>query len=55
MSKKNKPAVRSRVAVTRLTEQEFRELLFASSRQDLSFSDFLRTAALEKARSFVDG
>lgn len=38
---------RSRVAVTRLTEREFHRLLELASRQDMSFSDLLRAAALE--------
>lgn len=46
-----RPERRSRVAVTRLTEKEFHELLEASAKYDMSFSDFLRTAALIMARS----
>lgn len=46
-----RPERRSRVAVTRLTEKEFHELLEASAKLDMSFSDLLRTAALLLARS----
>lgn len=46
-----KPERRTRVAVTRLTEREFHELLEAAAKFDMSFSDFLRQAALIMARS----
>ena len=46
-----KPEKRTRVAVTRLTEKEFHEILSAAAKFDMSFSDFLRKAALILARS----
>lgn len=46
-----KPERKTRVVVTRITEKEFHELLEAAARFDMSFSDFLRQAALIMARS----
>lgn len=48
---KERPEKRSRVAVTRLTEKEFYELLKAAERFHMSFSDFLRISALNFARN----
>lgn len=46
-----KPERKTRVAVTRITEKEFHELLKAAEHFDMSFSEFLRQAALSMARS----
>ena len=43
---KDKTKVRSRVIVTNVTEQEFHEIIRAASKMDMSFSSFLRKAAL---------
>lgn len=47
---KDKTKVRSRVIVTNVTEQEFHEIIKAAGKMDLSFSSFLREAALILAR-----
>lgn len=46
-----KPDRKTRVVVTRITEKEFHELLQAAEHFDMSFSEFLRQAALTMAKS----
>lgn len=43
---KDKSKVRSRVIVTNVTEQEFHEIMKAAAKKDMSFSSFLRAAAI---------
>lgn len=43
---KDKNKLRSRIIVSRVTEQEFHRILQAASKLDMSFSDFVRRGAL---------